>query len=91
MILSEERQNRLAHVVTDGLWGDDLLDFTDDDQAIRAAKKAMAEFVVQLGDMDQVVRRKLQSLKRGVQEGSSEWDILYKKYLQEELIRRGNS
>jgi hypothetical protein len=33
------------------------------------------------------VRRKLESLKRGVLEGSSEWDVLYRKYYEEEVAK----
>jgi hypothetical protein len=91
MILSEDRQSHWAHIITDGLWKDDLLDFSDDDVALRAAKKALVEYVRQQGDLDLTVRKKIQSLKKQVYEGSSEWDILYGKYFQEELVRRGNS
>ena len=45
MIISEDRQNHLAHIVTDGVWEDDIIDFTDDDLALRAAKQAIAAFV----------------------------------------------
>jgi len=39
--------------------------------------------------IDDEVRNKIASLKRGVQEGSREWDILYKKYYEEEAQRKG--
>jgi hypothetical protein len=34
--------------------------------------------------VDDVVRRKIQSLSRHVPAGSREWDILYRKYFEEE-------
>lgn len=89
MILSEDRQTHLAHIVTDGIWEDDLVDYTDEDQALRLAKKAIAEFVKKELDIDQKAREKVASLKRGVIEGSPEWDIMYKKYYEEERNRRG--
>lgn len=89
MIISEDRQSHLAHLVTDGVWEDDLVDFTDDDQALRAAKKAIAEFVKEDEDVDSKARAKVASLKRNVVEGSPEWDILYKKYYEEERGKRG--
>ena len=89
MIISEERQSHLAHKVTDKVWGDDIVDFTDDDEALRAAKKAVVEFVKEEAEIDQYARSKVASLKRGVMEGSTEWDILYKKYYEEERNRRG--
>jgi uncharacterized protein len=89
MILSEERQTHWAHVVTDKVWGDDIVDFSDDDQALRIAKKAIVEFVKEDMEIDKSARDKVASLKRGVIEGTREWEILYKKYYEEEKNRYG--
>lgn len=89
MIISDERQTHLAHIATDGVYNDDLVDFSDDDQALRAAKRAIAEFVKEDQQYDQRAREKVASLKRGVVEGSPEWDVLYKKYYEEERGRHG--
>ena len=35
------------------------------------------------------VRRKIESQKRNIPEGSAEWDILFKKYYEEELTAHG--
>lgn len=90
MILSEDRQMHLAHLVTDKVWGDDIADFSDDDLALRATKKAIADFVKEDIEMDKAARAKVASLKRSVHEGTREWDILYKKYYEEEKGRHGN-
>lgn len=89
MILSEERQSHLAHLITDKVWGDDIADFSDDDEALKAAKKAIVLFVREDMDIDTKAREKVASLKRNVMEGTNEWDILYKKYYEEEKNRRG--
>ncbi len=89
MILSEERQSHLAHLITDKVWGDDLADFSDDDEALKAAKKAIVLFVREDMDIDTKAREKVASLKRNVMEGTNEWYILYKKYYEEEKNRRG--
>ncbi|MFN7453814.1 MAG: DUF507 family protein [Pseudobdellovibrionaceae bacterium] len=91
MIISEDRQIHLAHVISDAIWDDDLVDFSDDEVALRLAKQAIAEFVKEDSQIDQMARDKVASLKRGVVEGSPEWDILYKKYYEEERGRRGKS
>lgn len=91
MIISEDRQSHLAHVITDAIWNDDLVDYSDDEMALRVAKKAIAEFVKEDEEIDQRARDKVTSLKRGVVEGSPEWDILYKKYYEEERNRRGKN
>ncbi len=89
MIISEDRQSHFAHILTDGIWNDDMVDYSDEDLALRLAKKAIAEFVAEEMDIDTKARAKVASLKRNVVEGSSEWDILYKKYYEEERNRRG--
>jgi len=89
MIISADRQNHLAHIVTDAVWGDDIVDFQDDDQALRAAKLAIAEFVKEDEALDQRAREKVASLKRNVMEGTPEWDVMYKKYYEEERAKRG--
>jgi hypothetical protein len=89
MILSEERVSHLARIVVDGIWNDDLVDYTDDDAALRAGKKGLNQFVKVVDDIDKKVQGKITSLKRGVPEGSPEWDILYGKYFEEEIQRHG--
>lgn len=88
-ILSEERLSHIARLVVDGIWDDDLVDYTDDDAALRAAKKGLADFVKIVSEVDSSARAKVASLKRGVVEGSPEWDVLFSKYFEEELQRRG--
>jgi hypothetical protein len=75
----------LAHKITDAIWNDDLVDYSDEDQALRIAKKAIAEFVQEDEAIDRAARAKVASLKRGVVDGSPEWDILYRKYYEEEM------
>lgn len=89
MILSEERQSHWAHILTDAIWNDDLVDYSDEDQALRLAKKAIQEFVKEDEDIDSRARAKVASLKRGVIEGSPEWDVMYKKYYDEERKKNG--
>lgn len=91
MIISEERQAHLAHEILDGLWGNEFIDFDEDneDMILRFVKVAIKDWVKEQGDIDQVVRDKITNIKRGVQEGSPEWTVLYRKYFQEEMNRRG--
>jgi len=88
MILSEDRQSHWAHVITDAVYDDDLVDFTDEDMALRLAKQAVVEFVKEDSQIDSAARQKVSSLKRGVAEGTPEWDILYRKYYEEEQKKK---
>jgi len=91
MKLSEERISHLARIVVDGIWNDDLVDYVDDDAALRAAKKGLTEFMEKLDEVDTAAKEKVASLKRGVTEGSPEWDVMYAKYFEEEMQRRGHT
>ncbi len=88
MRLSEDRISHIAHLVSDGIWKDDLVDFTDDDKALKEIKLAITNFLKFEDDADDTARSKIRSLSRDVPEGSREWDILYKKYLEEELAKK---
>lgn len=88
-MISDERQSHLARLIVDGIWNDDLVDYSDDDAALRAAKKGLSKFVAEGAEIDKKVREKLVSLKRGVIENSPEWEVLYGKYYDEEMQRRG--
>jgi uncharacterized protein len=92
VIISEERQSYLARLIIDELWGHELVDFDEDqeDHIIRQARLIIGQWVAEQGDIDQNIREKITSMKRGVLEGSGEWNILYKKYFQEEMSRRGS-
>jgi hypothetical protein len=53
------------------------------------AKLAIIEFVKENEDIDQKARDKVASLKRNVMEGTPEWDVMYRKYYEEERGKRG--
>ncbi|MCB0389771.1 MAG: DUF507 family protein [Bdellovibrionales bacterium] len=89
-MISDERLSHLASIIIDGIWKDDLVDFTDDDMAVRIAKRAAAKFGEEMKDVDRKARSMVASLKRNVVEGSPEWDVMYHKYYEEEMQRRGN-
>jgi len=89
-MLSDERQGHFAKLIVDGIWNDDLVEYTDDDTAMRVAKRAISKFVAEFAEIDSKVRGMVASLKRNVPEGSPEWDVMYSKYFEEEMKRKGN-
>jgi uncharacterized protein len=88
-MISEDRQSHLAHILIDGIWNDDLVEFTDEDMALRIAKKAIVQWVNEAGSIDQAVRHKIGTLKKSLTEGTPEWDIMYSKYYEEEVRKLG--
>jgi hypothetical protein len=85
MLFSEERIYHIAHLLTDCIWKDNLVDYKDEDKAIKQAKRVLFDYFSKDERVDETVRQRISSLKRGVYEGSREWDVLYKKYYDEEM------
>ena len=89
-MLSEDKITHLTHVLLKALLDKDIIDITEDEGAVRKSIKRSIIAQLQVGEeMDAKVRQKIESLKKGVPEGSPEWDILYSKYFQEEEIKKG--
>jgi hypothetical protein len=87
--LSESRISHLAHLIVDGVWKEDLADFPNEARALSETKSVLNEFFGGGEDrLDEVVRQKIQSLSRYVAPGSREWDVLYRKYLEEEMRKQ---
>jgi hypothetical protein len=88
--LSRDKVNKLAHVVTDALAETPQADFVEDRNTIRLeVRKALEELLNQEARIDQSARQKIESQKRTILEGSQEWDILYRKYYNEEVKKLG--
>ena len=82
--LSESRISHLAHLVIDAVRKGNLGDFSNEGRALADTKLVLHEFFQREDQIDDIVRQKIQSLSRRVPPGSREWDILYRKYFEEE-------
>ena len=82
--LSDSRVSHLAHLVMDGLRRDKLVEFPNEGRSLAETKQVLQDFFQREDHLDETVRQKIQSLSRHVPLGSREWDILYRKYLEEE-------
>ena len=90
MRISRDKLNKLAHVVSDVLAETDEAEFLEDRNTIRQeARKALENLLLQETRIDQAARLKIQSQRRIIPEGSQEWDILYRKYYNEEVKKLG--
>jgi len=88
--VSRDKVNKVAHVVSDALAEMDGVDFVEDRNTIRLEiRKILEELLNQEAKIDQSARTKIENQKRTILEGSQEWDILYRKYYQEEVKKLG--
>jgi hypothetical protein len=88
--VSRDKVNKVAHAVTEALAETNELDFVEDRNTIRLeVRRVMEELLNQEEKIDQAARHKIENQKRTILEGSQEWDILYRKYYQEEVKKLG--
>ncbi|MGA7380108.1 MAG: DUF507 family protein, partial [Terriglobales bacterium] len=88
--VSRDKVNKVAHAVTEALAEVNELDFVEDRNTIRLeVRRVMEELLNQEEKIDQSARHKIENQKRTILEGSQEWDILYRKYYQEEVKKLG--
>jgi len=88
--VSRDKSNKVAHVVTDALAEMNEVEFLEDRNTIRLeVRKLLEELLNHEARIDQAARQKIESQKRTILEGSQEWDILYRKYYNEEVKKLG--
>jgi hypothetical protein len=87
---SEGRISEFAHLTLTALKkGDEIADLRTDRLVLTEIKAVLTEFFNIDDALDAKVRRKIGSLSRRVPEGSGEWDVLYRQYLEEEKRKLG--
>ena len=90
MRISREKINKLAHGVSDALAEMDNVDFVEDRNSIRLeVRRVLENLMAQEARIDAAARQKIESQRRTILEGSQEWDILYRKYYNEEVKKLG--
>src|SRR5207302_382556 len=90
MRLTSEKIIRLSHQITDVLVESEEVEFVDDRDTIR--QQVVQILTATLKDEEKIeleVRKRITSQKKEILEGSEEWDVLHKKYYQDELRRTG--
>ncbi|MGH7812694.1 MAG: DUF507 family protein [Candidatus Binataceae bacterium] len=89
MKLGEDRILFLARESLNKLRAEGLAEIANYSLALRMARELIAKFSEEGDEIDALVRRKIASIKRGIVEGGAEWTVLYRRYRDEELRKRG--
>jgi len=88
--LSREKINYLSRQVLNVLEKDDQVDFLDDPNEVRLVIVKSIEEEMRLYEaIDKKAIDKIQTQKKAIEEGSREWEILYRKYYNDELAKLG--
>jgi hypothetical protein len=88
MKLSREKVVQLSHLILNYMNHDEEIEFFADPQEIRTQIFQMISDEMRADEaIDALVRRKIETQKRTITEGSDEWDVLYRKYYEEEAAK----
>ena len=88
--LSREKINFLARLILNALFENDEVEFLDEPNEIRLSVVKSIEDELKLYDLlNQKSAEKIRSQKKSIEEGSREWEILYRKYYNEEISKLG--
>ncbi|NIM89549.1 MAG: DUF507 family protein [Candidatus Aminicenantes bacterium] len=88
--LSREKINFLARLILNALFENDEVEFLDEPNEIRLSIVKSIEDELKLYDLlNQKSAEKIRSQKKSIEEGSREWEILYRKYYNEEISKLG--
>lgn len=88
MKLSRDKVLHLSHLILHYLNHDEEVEFFADPQEIRTQIVQLISDEMRADEaIDAIVRRKIETQKRTIAEGSDEWDVLYRKYYEEEAAK----
>jgi len=88
--LSREKINFLSRQILAALNKNEQVEFLDDPNEIRLViVKSIEEEMTLYEALDKKAVDKIHSQKKAIEEGSREWEILYRKYYNEELSKLG--
>ena len=90
MRINRDKLNKLAHTVADTLADIDQVGFLEDRNTIRQeSRNALEDLLTDEARIDQAARLKIASQRKIILEGSQEWEILYRKYYNDEVRKLG--
>ncbi|AXH13780.1 DUF507 family protein [Malaciobacter mytili] len=87
---NEDRFSDIAHKMLDYLWEEDYIHYTcSDNQVKNVIFTSIDEFLKGFEESDSAVLEKIKHYKRKLIPGTEEYDIVYNRLYEEELIKRG--
>jgi len=86
--ISREKINHLSRKILELIFHDDEVEFLDEPNEIRLSIFRSIEEELKLFDIiEKRAIKKIESQKKPIEEGSREWEILFRKYYDEEISK----
>jgi hypothetical protein len=90
MRLSDDKIRHITHVALKGLLEKKAVVPLEEEGLIRREMQRVIVQELKLAEaIDEKVTRKLQSYSKKIHEGSSEWEVMYQKFFEEESSKKG--
>ena len=90
MRLSDDKVRHITHLILKGLLEKEAIAISEKEGTIRREMQRVILQELKLVDaIDEKVTKKLQSYSKKIYEGSSEWEVLYQKFFDEESSKKG--
>jgi len=86
----DDRYNDLAHLILDELYENYLAEYeVNENQVKNVIFKGFKAFANAYDAIDDIVYEKIKGMSREIIPGTEDYELLYEKFYQEELIKRG--
>jgi hypothetical protein len=90
MRLSDDKIRHITHVALKGLIEKNVIAPPGDEGLVRREMQRVIVQELKLAEeLDKKVIKKLESYAKKIYEGSSEWDVMYQKFFEEECSKKG--
>ncbi|HDH34416.1 MAG TPA: DUF507 family protein [Nitrospirae bacterium] len=90
MRLSDDKIRHITHVILKALLKKGAVTPLTDDGTIRREMRTTIERELKIAEnIEEKVTKKLESYSKKIYEGSSEWEVLYQKFFEEEVSKKG--
>lgn len=90
MMLSDDKISHTTHMLLKGLLENKLIvPKTEESEVRREIKKTIVNELKIGEDINETVTKKLLSFSKKLVEGSPEWEVLYRKFYEEEEVKKG--
>ena len=86
----EDRFSNIAHLIIDILYEEDFIHFTvNDNQVKNLIQGAIQEFIDGYDEADTAAYEKIKNYKRKLIPGTDEYDLVFNRLYEEELVKKG--
>ena len=90
LLNNEDRYENISHTLLEILVNEDLMEYSVSDNMVRnSIYNSIDSYIKGFVDIEDSVITKLQNYKRKLVPGSEEYDLIYQRLYEEELVHRG--